>query len=113
MSFLPEWVINQRRDDLTKEIVTLYHDLPDNLQNLEWYGLMCPCDIDCLHMPFDEVPRIRLAGCYFAGELDFFFVNQPFLDILGFKVRWHCDECHEEIACGCPNEVIFPYEGPS
>ena len=112
MSFLPESVIYQRRYDLTQEIVALYHELEDTLQNLEWYGLMCPCNIDCQHMPLDEVPRIRVAACYFPGELDYFFVKQPFVDTLGFKIRWHCDECHERIACGDPHEVIFPYQLP-
>ena len=110
MAFLPQAVINQRRNELTQEIVTLYHELPDNLQNLPWYGLMCPCRIDCGHMPLDEVPRLRVKACYFAGEFDYYFVEQPFVDLFGFKVRWHCDECHEEIACGCPTEIIFPYE---
>ena len=110
MAFLPQAVINQRRNELTQEIVTLYHELPDNLQNLPWYGLMCPCGIDCRHMPLDEVPRLRVKACYFAGEFDYYFVEQPFVDLFGFKVRWHCDECHEEIACGCPTEIIFPYE---
>ena len=112
MSFLPESVIYQRRDNLTQEIVALYHDLEDSLQNLEWYGLMCPCNIDCNHMPLDEVPRIRVAACYFPGEMDYYFVDQPFLGTLGIKIRWHCDECHEPIACGDPHQIIIPYQLP-
>ena len=112
MAFLPESVIYQQRENLTKEIVALYHNLEDSLQNLEWYGLMCPCNIDCNHMPLDEVPRIRVAACHFPGEMDYYFVDQPFLDTLGIKIRWHCDECHEPIACGDPNQIIIPYQLP-
>ena len=109
MAFLPPGVITQRRLDLTNEIVALYHNLDDHLQNQEWYGLMCPCDIDCMCMPYDEVPRLRVSSCYLPGELDYYFVNQPFLNNLGFRVRWHCDECHSEISCGDPDEIIFPF----
>ena len=112
MAFLQELVIYQRRENLTKEIVALYHNLEDSLQNLEWYGLMCLCNIDCNHMPLDEIPRLRVAACHFPGEMDYYFVEQPFLDTLGIKIRWHCDECHEAIACGSPNEIIMPYPLP-
>ena len=112
MAFLPDVVIHQRRRNLTREIVALYHYLEDSLQNLEWYGLMCPCNIDCHHMPLDEIPRLRVAACYFPGEMDYYFVEQPFLDTLGIKICWHCDECQEAIACGSPNEIIMPYPLP-
>ena len=112
MAFLPDVVIYQRRQNLTKEIVALYHNLEDSLQNLEWYGLMCPCNIDCNHMPLDEIPRLRVVACHFPGEMDYYFVEQPFLDTLGIKIRWHCFEFHEPIACGDPNEIIMPYPLP-
>ena len=64
MAFLPPGVITQRRLDLTNEIVALYHNLDDHLQNQEWYGLVCPCDIDCMCMPYDEVPCLRVSSCY-------------------------------------------------
>ena len=112
MAFLPDGVIAFRRRMLTREIVALYHNLEDSLQNLEWYALTCPCDVDCHHMPLDEIPRLRIRDCYFPGELDFYFVEQPLLDTQGIKLRWYCNECLEEISCGYPDEVIVPYPLP-
>ena len=56
-------------------------------------------------MPEDEVPRLRISACYFPGELDYFYVHQPFFEQYGFKVRWHCDECPAEMDCGMPTDV--------
>ena len=67
-----------------------------------YYALMCPCDIDCRCMPFDEVPRVRLSFCLYPGEMDFFFTEDPFMSQHNFRVRWHCDECEAELACGTP-----------
>ena len=71
-------------------------------QGAEWVAIQCPCRIDCGCMPLNEVPRIVLPNCLYAGELDYFFVAQPFLATYGFRVRWHCDECEDEMACGFP-----------
>ena len=68
----------------------------------KWYVLLCPCNIDCGHMPPQEVPRITLSRCHYPGELDYFFTQQPFFSAYKFKVRWHCDECHAELDCGTP-----------
>ena len=74
-------------------------------QDKTWYAMMCPCDIDCHHMPEEEVPRLRIPRCYYPGELDYFFVTQPFLQQYGFKLRWYCDECHAAMACGTPGPI--------
>ena len=34
-----------------------------------------------------------------------FIVHQPIFQQYGFKVRWHCDECRAEMACGTPEQV--------
>ena len=53
-------------------------------------------------MPVEEIPRIVLNDCLYVGELDQFFVNQPFVEEYNFRVRWHCDTCEKELACGIP-----------
>ena len=65
-------------------------------------GIQCPCRIDCGCMPEGEIPRIVPNNCMFVGELDYFFVTQPFQATYEFKVRWHCDECESEMAFGFP-----------
>ena len=101
MSYLPTEVIEQRRNQLCAELLNLWHPL----QGKQWYAIMCPCNIDCLHMPEDKVPRLRISACYFPGELDYFFVHQPYFEQYGFKVRWHCDDCPQEMDCGMPTDV--------
>ena len=44
----------------------------------------------------------RTIELHYVGELDHFFVDQPFLPTYNFRVRWHCDECESEMACGFP-----------
>ena len=99
MAHVPPAEIEARRNAASLDIIEEWQAM----QGQEWYGLQCPCRIDCGCMPEDEVPRIILANCMYPGELDYFFVTQPFQATYGFKVRWHCDECHSELACGEPN----------
>ena len=98
MAHLPTAEIEARRQHATQDIIQEW--LP--IQGTEWYAIQCPCRPDCGHMPHDEVPRIVLSQCMYVGELDYFFVQQPFLATYGFRVRWHCDECEAEMACGFP-----------
>ena len=64
------------------------------------YIIQCPCHIDCL-CNNKQNPRITLRNCLYVGELDFFEVHQPFIDI-GFFIYWHCNVCRDEMACGMP-----------
>ena len=98
MAHLPSAEIEARRQHASQDIIQEWQ----SKQGLAWYAIQCPCRPDCGCMPHDEVPRIVLAQCLYVGELDFFFVQQPFLATYGFRVRWHCDECHGEMACGFP-----------
>ena len=98
MAHLPAAEIALRREAATQDILSVWN----TMQGAIWYSLQCPCRIDCGCMPEDEVPRIVLNNCMYVGELDYFFVTQPFEAAYGFKVRWHCDECESEMACGFP-----------
>ena len=57
-------------------------------------------------MPEEEVPRLRISTCHFPGELDYFFVAQPFSQQYGFRVRWHCNVCWAELSCGAPGPIV-------
>ena len=98
MAHLPPAVVAERRLIAAVQILSEAAEHSGH----EWYALTCPCNIDCGHMPQHEIPRIMLPMCYYPGELDYFFVVQPFLATHNFKVRWHCDECLAELACGMP-----------
>ena len=98
MAQIPSAEIAARRTVATQEIIEEWQ----TMKGSEWYAIQCPCRIDCFCMPQQEVPRIILNNCMFVGELDYFFVTQPFQAAYGFKVRWHCDECLAEMACGFP-----------
>ena len=65
------------------------------------YYLQCPCFHDCYCSDWDDMPRIPMNKCLYPGELDQFFVRQPF-ERYGVKVRWHCKECNREMSCGFP-----------
>ena len=82
MAHLPSAEIAARREAATQDILSVWN----TIQGAEWYSLQCPCRIDCGCMPEDEVPRIVLNNCMYVGELDFFFVTQPFEAPYGFKV---------------------------
>ena len=101
MTHLPPQVIEQRISQLSGKMLALWQPQ----QGQTRYAMMCPSDIDCHHMPEEEVPRLRISRCYFPGELDYFFVTQPFLQLYGFQVRWHCDECNAEMSCGTPGPI--------
>ena len=98
MAHLPDTEIQARRNHASQDIILEW----DKMQGSDWYAIHCPCRPDCGCMPQDEVPRIVLSQCMYVGELDFFFVEQPFLAEYGFRVRWHCDSCESELACGFP-----------
>ena len=98
MAHLPAAEIAARRQVATQDIIEEWQ----KMQGSELYAIQCPCRIDCFCMPQQEVPRIVLQYCLYVGELDYFFVTQPFQDAYGFSVRWHCDTCEAEMACGFP-----------
>ena len=100
MAHLPHAEVLARRTSATQDILSVWQG--EGLQGCAWYAIHCPCMPDCGCMPYNEVPRIVLPNCLYVGELDYFFVEQPFLATYGFKVRWHCDECEAEMACGFP-----------
>merc|ERR1711942_306695 len=85
MAHLPPAALEERRLIASARILSVAAQHSGH----EWYALTCPCNIDCGHMPQHEIPRIMLPMCYHLGELDFFFVVQPFLATHNFKVRWH------------------------
>ncbi|CAL4153240.1 unnamed protein product [Meganyctiphanes norvegica] len=70
------------------------------LLNSAKYIIQWPCRPGCAHMT--QVPRIVLDSCLYVGELDKFYVQQPFLPDFGFRVIWHCQVCSIEQACGFP-----------
>ena len=98
MGHLPGAEIAARREAATQDILSVWYQM----QGAQIYALQCPRRIDCRHMPENEVPRIVINNCLYVGELNFFYVIQPFLATYGFEVLWHCDECQEEMACGMP-----------
>ena len=95
MAHLPAAEIQARREAAMKDIL-------EEWQGNEEVAILCPCRIDCMCMSLNEVERVVLTFCLYPGELDFFFVTQPFDATHGFRVRWHCDVCEEEMACGFP-----------
>ena len=95
MAHLPPAEIQARRNIAFNEILE------------EWQGnsevaILCPCRIASNCMAVTEVERVILSFCLYPGELDYFYTQQPFNATHGFKVRWHCDQCQEEMACGFP-----------
>ena len=94
MAHLPAAEIQARREAAMKDIL-------EEWQGNESVAILCPCRIDCMCMPVNEVERVVLTFCLYPGELDFFY-TQPFYATHGFRVRWHCDECEDEMACGFP-----------
>jgi len=100
MAHLSVAEIDARRETASSEILAGAAQYP----GYNTYAIVCPCNINCGHMPTHEIPRIMLSRCMYPGELDYFFTQQPFWTAYNFKVRWHCDEaeCHAELACGTP-----------
>ena len=95
MAHLSQAEILARREHATQDIIQEWQ----SMQGAEWYVLQCPCRPNCDCMPYNEVPCIILSQCLYVGELDFFFVEQPFFyQIMGFvfggivmnvRVKWH------------------------
>ena len=88
--------ISARRQEATLSILSMW----ETMKGAVSYALQCPCEIDCWCMPHDEVPRIILNKCMYVGKLEYFVVQQPFLDQQGFRLSCFCDDCHSEMACG-------------
>ena len=98
MAHLPHAEIEARHAAVKQDILSVWQEI----QGPQWCVTQCPCQPDCFCMPAEEVPRIVMSNCLYVGELDRLFVQQPFLATHGFKVRWHCDTCESEMACGFP-----------
>ena len=67
------------------------------------YYIQCPCASPCLCVSRHK--RLVLDKCYYVGELDKLFIEQPFADDPGFNIQWFCESCGEEQCCGMPTEV--------
>ena len=78
MAHLHPAEIDARRANATIEILAGIAQYPGRT----WYALVCPCNIDCGHMPHDEVPRIMLSRHLYPGELKFFFHTTAVLEQL-------------------------------
>ena len=101
MAHLPISVIEHRRSQLHQELLELWQPL----QGRDMYVVMCPCDLSpCGHMPEAQFPRLRVGRCYYPGELDYFIVEQPFLQQHGFKVTWLCFTKHGHEFARCAPE---------
>ena len=98
MAHLNTAQIQARRQRVREEVLAAIEDLPAR----PWYALQCKCGIDCLCMPYDDVPRIRLSFCLYPGEFDYYFTENPFFPEYAFRLRWHCDTCTSEMGCGTP-----------
>ena len=66
------------------------------------YKLACKCIINnCNHMEGINIcPVIKLDRCLRLGELDNYYVVQPFVSEYGFTLFWHCKHCNAELCCG-------------
>ena len=71
---LPQQVLQERRETMTNAILEYNALYPGHA----WYALVCPCNLNCGHMPQEEIPRIMLPECYYPGEYDFFLSNNHF-----------------------------------
>ena len=58
-----------RRAVATEDIISVWQ----GMQGTQWYAIQCNC------MSVQEVPHIVLSNCMYVGELDYFYVDQPFL----------------------------------
>ena len=63
------------------------------------YLINCTCFTQFCCLP---MPTLKLIRCLRVGELDYFYVEQPFLTDYGFTLRWHCanEDCQSEVCCG-------------
>ena len=82
MAHLAQEEIEECRETARTEILAVTAQYP----GCKWYVFVCPCNIDCGHMPTEEIPIIMLSRCHYPGELDYFFVEQPFFATYTFKV---------------------------
>merc|ERR1712030_13578 len=81
MAHLSVAEVDARRATASIEIIAGAAQYP----GYTWYVIVCPCNINCGHMPTHKVPRIMLSRCMYPGELDFFFTQQPFWTAYNFK----------------------------
>ena len=98
MAHLSPSEIEARQKDAAEDILSGIEKYPGR----QWYVLICSCNWDCGHMKHDKVPRIMLSKHLYPGELDYMFTHQPFQIKYNFKVRWHCEKCHQELNCATP-----------
>ena len=96
MSHFTSYEIEQRHSLACKAILIKRQTLPKSAK----YIIQCPCKPGCAHMR--QVPRIVLDSCLYVGELDKFYVQQPFLGDFGFRVIWNGQVCSTEQVCGFP-----------
>ena len=67
------------------------------------YYMQCPCATPCLCVSRNK--KLVLDKCYYVGELDKIFIEQPFADNPGFTILWLCEVCGAEQCCGMPTNV--------
>merc|ERR1712121_232769 len=53
MADLPQEVVQEHRHTISNAILAYTALYPGH----EWYALVCPCNINCGHMPPEEIPR--------------------------------------------------------
>ena len=97
-AYFSEEYIQQRYEDMQKHIIGQWRSMGSIRGK---YYLQCSCLRDCFCTDWEEMPRISLYKCLYPGELDNFFVKQPFAQY-GLRVQWHCEECWSEMSCGFP-----------
>ena len=98
MAHLPVATLEARFMNTCEYIIQEWQQLVQRLM----YALQCSCEQDCYCMRLEDVPRIVIDKCLYIGELDRFYVEQPFCEQYGFSVIWHYDICEEEMECGFP-----------
>ena len=102
MAHLPISVIEHRRSQLHQELLELWQPL----QGRDMYVVMCPCDLSpCWSHARGPIPEAEGGQMLLPGELDYFIVEQPFLQQHGFKDTWLCFTKHShEFSCGVPED---------
>ena len=100
MAHIPPAERELRFNDAKQQLLQSRQELDGPVS--DWYIIQCPCRPDCECISKEEVPRLVFSPCLYVGELDRFYVEQPFLETHGFRVMWICDLCNSEFCCGFP-----------
>ena len=91
MAHLPAVEIQARRN-------AAMNDILEEWQGNESVAILCPCRIDCMCMPVNEVERVVLTFCLYPGELDFFLshnlstphmVSESVGTVMCVRRKWH------------------------